>query len=124
MRFFNGRQIVTLGVVLAVAGLLAISLVGPGTSIGQETDVGPGTDVGTGDQPPGSLPDDGSTAGTGPTTGGAAPPASLPDSGTGDVSSSTGLVPMLLLGGLAGLGIALAGAGLFVERYATRVRKD
>ena len=127
MRLLNGRLAVAAGVVLTVAGILAFSLLAPGTTLGEETDVGLPTDVGAPSEPPASVPDDTATGpdATGPDAAGpdAAPPAALPDTGSGPVTDSNGSMVLLMAAFLSAAGIAMTGAGAVAARQARRARR-
>ena len=105
MRLLNGRLLTTIGVVVALAGLLVFSLSAPSTTLGQETDVG------TGAEPPASVPDgDAGDAGTSP--------QQLPASGAGTPES--GSTNILLVSMLLAAGVTITGAGI----EASRMRRD
>ena len=113
MILLKSRMLVALGVLIAVAGLLAFSVSSPSIVTGQETDVevpgdtgGPEGDVDAGGEEP------------------AAPPASLPQTGNGGYAESAGAKNLLPAMVLVALGVTLAGGGLIAVRYGRRVTKE
>ncbi len=98
MILLRGRLVAALAIFVAVGGLLVFSISSPAIVTGQETD----SDVGAGAEGP------------------ADPPGSLPQTGTSGYIEPIDLDSQLTIVLLVAAGVTLAGTGVFAMRYARR----